>query len=150
MISVACGAMLTPSTGVFKADWERDMRKHIPALALIFAAPLAIPATTGASEAAVVQQIGGTWDLTWQTRKGPTRKGYMVIEQRGVQLTARIHGQGSVKAKGSIANSGFTLRGSRMAVPYVISGWIEGGRMTGSLKVLTVERHFTGARREAR
>ena len=91
--------------------------------------------------------IGGIWDLTWQTRKGPSRKGYLVIEQSGARLVGRIHGQGSVTAKGSIAGSAFTLRGSRLAVPYVISGSVEGGRMTGSLKVLSVERRFTGLRR---
>lgn len=126
------------------------MRTVIAALALILAGPEAAAARAVASPVAAPQRIDGIWDLSWQTRKGIARRGHMVIEQSGASLSARIHGQGSVAAKGSIAGSSFTLRGSRMAVPYVISGRIEGGRMVGSLKVLTVERHFTGARRETR
>lgn len=34
-----------------------------------------------------------------------------------------------------------------MLVPYRIEGRLEGERLEGVLKVLSVERHFTGARR---
>ncbi len=71
----------------------------------------------------------------------------MVIEQRGSALTAQIHGQGSVKAAGAVDGAAFNLRGRRMGTPYVIAGRLEGGKLTGSLKVLTVERRFTGIRR---
>jgi hypothetical protein len=102
-----------------------------------------------AAAAQPVQQIGGTWDLVWETRKGPSKKGYMAIEQKGDRLVARIHGQGSVTARGTIAGTGFRLGGSRMAIPYTISGRVEGGRMTGSLRMLSVTRRFTGVRRPA-
>jgi hypothetical protein len=71
----------------------------------------------------------------------------MVIEQHGSALTAQIHGQGSVKATGAANGAGFSLRGRRMGTPYAISGRLEGGKLVGSLKVLTVDKRFTGARR---
>ena len=43
--------------------------------------------------------MAGTWDRTWQTRRGPERKGYWSCGNP-VSLRAQIHGQGSVKAKG--------------------------------------------------
>lgn len=46
-----------------------------------------------------------------------------------------------------MAGHSFSLRGRRMAVPYVIAGTIDGDRIAGSLKVLTVEMRFTGTRR---
>lgn len=89
----------------------------------------------------------GTWDLTWQTRRGPRQSGYLVLRQRGLVLTAEIHGRGSVNAAGGTSGSRFVLRGSRMLVPYRIEGSIEGDRMEGAFKVMSVDRRFTGARR---
>jgi hypothetical protein len=95
----------------------------------------------------VAQNAAGTWDLVWQTRNGPSKKGWLVIRQTGNQLRAEIHGQGQVKAKGIITGADFTLRGSRFAVPYTISGRVAGERIEGSLRVLSVRRIFTGTRR---
>jgi hypothetical protein len=97
--------------------------------------------------AAAPTSVAGTWDLTWQTRSGPKREGWFVLTQRGSELRGEIHGRGSVNAKGSVSGNAFTLRGSRLAVPYTITGRIEGDRMEGRLKVLSVTRAFTGARR---
>ncbi|MEA3034915.1 MAG: hypothetical protein QOH04_674 [Sphingomonadales bacterium] len=91
--------------------------------------------------------IAGTWDLTWQTRHGPSRSGWLVVTQQGNRIAAEIHGQGAVKALGEMAGDDFTLRGSRLAIPYTISGRIEGGSLKGSLKVLSIDRRFTGTRR---
>jgi hypothetical protein len=109
-----------------------------------------VPAGAASAEPAAAQAaetMAGIWDLTWQTRHGPERKGYLVVRQSGVRLDAEIHGRGSVKAKGTLAGNSFTLRGSRLAIPYTISGRVEGGWLAGSLKILSVERRFTGARR---
>ncbi|HEU0098697.1 MAG TPA: hypothetical protein VFQ67_07960 [Allosphingosinicella sp.] len=111
------------------------------ALALV-AAPAGAQAPRPAAGA-----IAGTWDLTWQTRKGPRREGRFVIAQQGTALRGEIQGRGSVKAKGSASGSGFTLRGSRMAVPYTISARVAGDRMEGTIRILSVTRHFTGTRR---
>lgn len=43
--------------------------------------------------------------------------------------------------------AGFVLRGSRMLVPYTIEGTVRGDRMEGALKMLSVDRRFTGVRR---
>jgi hypothetical protein len=100
-----------------------------------------------AAAQAPVPSFAGTWDLVWQTRHGPDSKGYLVIVQQGRRLGAEIHGRGEVKAKGETAGDAFVLRGSRLAVPYTISGRLAAGRIEGSLKVLSVERRFTGTRR---
>ena len=116
-------------------------------LTLALALAPVLPLQADAANAQAGSSIAGTWDLTWQTRKGPSRQGYLVVRQDGNRITAQIHGKGAVKAKGSVAGQSFTLRGSRMAVPYTISGTYSGNRMTGSLKVLSVNRPFTGTRR---
>ncbi|HEX8571821.1 MAG TPA: hypothetical protein VF759_03620 [Allosphingosinicella sp.] len=119
------------------------MKPLLPAFALIalsFAGPAA-----SAREATV--SVAGTWDLVWQTRKGPRREGRFVIVQQGTAIRGEIHGRGSVRAKGTATGSAFTLRGSKMAVPYTISGRVSGNRMEGTLKVMSVTRSFTGTRR---
>lgn len=101
----------------------------------------------GAAVAQFPPRVDGTWDLTWQTRHGPQQRGYLVLSRRGAVLEGEIHGQGSVRARGSISGAGFVLRGSRMLVPYTIEGRVRGERMEGSLKMLSVNRRFTGTRR---
>jgi hypothetical protein len=129
---------------------------QIAASALI---ALAIPAwhngfapLSGAASAAPLQQrIAGTWDLSWKNRRGETRKGMMVVEQRGSQLTAQVYDRGGATATGSIAGSTFTLYGRRLAIPFTVTGRIAGRKMTGSLTALGVEqRRFTGVRRRGR
>jgi hypothetical protein len=41
------------------------------------------------------------------------------------------------------------LRGSRLFVPYTLSGTVSGDRIEGILKVSGTERRFTGQRRAA-
>jgi hypothetical protein len=121
------------------------------ARSLTFLAPVAmalfaVPAP-GRSAPPPAASMAGTWDLVWQTRHGPDRQGYLVVTQEGTRIAAEIHGRGSVKAKGVVAGQDFTLRGSRLAVPYLISGRIEGNRLSGTLAILSVRRSFTGTRR---
>ena len=59
----------------------------LSAFALISAAPAAAPA----QPAAAPVNMAGTWDLTWQTRRGPERSGHLVVTQSGTRLTAQIH-----------------------------------------------------------
>ena len=120
----------------------------IAALAGLGGAPLPSPAPAWAAVAP--KQIGGTWDISWKSRRGLTRKGIMEVEQRGTQLLARIEDRGGLTATGTIAGSAFTLHGSRMALPFTVTGRVEGRRMTGSLQALGVERRFTGLRRRGR
>ncbi|MEA3049263.1 MAG: hypothetical protein QOG84_1099 [Sphingomonadales bacterium] len=91
--------------------------------------------------------IAGTWDLIWQTRHGPSRGGWLVVTRQGSRIAAEIHGRGAVKAKGEITGADFILRGSRLAIPYTISGRLEGNGLEGSLKILSIDRRFTGTRR---
>jgi hypothetical protein len=107
----------------------------------------AVIALAAPAAAQAPASFAGTWDLVWQTRHGPDAKGYLVIEQQGSRIAAEIHGQGHVKAKGEVAGNAFILHGSRLAVPYTISGRLEGERIQGSLKILSLTKVFTGTRR---
>jgi hypothetical protein len=107
-------------------------------------APRAAAATRGP------QQMAGTWDVTWLNSSGEARKGQIVISQRGSQLSARIVSQGNVTATGSIAGSSFTLRGTRLGVPFTVTGRVDGRRMSGALTALLIERRFVGTRRRGR
>jgi hypothetical protein len=113
-----------------------------PIAALLLAA---LPGLAAAQAPAA--SAAGTWDLVWQTRKGPSRSGWLVVTQRGSAVHAEIHGRGAVSADGSLAGPVMTLKGSRLAIPYVIAARVDGDRIEGSLKVLSVERRFTGYRR---
>ena len=106
-----------------------------------------IAAVSAPAPAEAPADFAGTWDLVWQTRHGPDRSGYLVIEQQGSRIVAEIHGKGQVKAKGEAAGNAFILRGSRMAVPYTIGGRLEGDRLTGSLHILSIIKYFIGTRR---
>lgn len=128
------------------------------AAVLALAAPAALPQTAGttflagfeARAAPSTQRIGGTWDLSWKNRRGETRRGSMVVEQRGSELVAHVYDRGGATATGSIAGSDFTLRGRRLALPFTVTGRVKGRRMTGLLVGLGVERRFTGVRRGRR
>lgn len=118
--------------------------------AAALALPLtALPIAAGPAQGPAVR-FDGTWDLTWQTRRGPQQRGYLVLTRSGAALSGEIHGRGTVRATGSTDGSRFVLRGSRMMVPYRIEGQVSGDRMEGALKALSVERRFTGVRRATR
>lgn len=106
--------------------------------------------SAAARAAARPQKIGGTWDVTWTSRRGNPRTGYMVIEQHGAHIVAQVYDRGGATATGSIEGSTFTLRGSRMAIPFTVTGRIKGGRMTGIFNALGIERRFSGSRRGRR
>ena len=110
---------------------------------------LAFAGLSGAPSAAqsVASTMAGTWDLTWHSRSGPRREGYLVVRQTGSNLAAEIHGRGAVTARGTLSGARFDLRGSRMLVPYRIDGQMNGGVIEGTIRVMSVERRFTGVRR---
>jgi pimeloyl-ACP methyl ester carboxylesterase len=127
----------------------RPLRNACSALALpAFAVPIA-PAPPPAPASPPAARFEGTWDLQWQTSRGLSRGGYLVIGQNGSELTAQLHGRGSVRATGRMEGDSFTLRGSRFFVPYVLTGTVSGDRIEGTLKVMSVERRFSGQRRAA-
>ena len=141
--------ILIREKAAFLSQKERMQARLLPICALGLAL-LAGPAGYGAAQpasASAPAAMAGTWDLTWQTRHGPERNGWLVVTQSGSRIAAEIHGKGAVKAKGTIAGHDYVLRGSRMMVPYTISGRVDGDRLTGTLKILSVQRSFTGARR---
>lgn len=99
------------------------------------------------SAPAAASPLDGTWDLTWQTRHGPSRSGFLVIREKGGRVEAEVHGQGALRVSGTAQGNRFALHGSRMLVPYTLSGTQSGDRIDGLLKVMSVERRFTGTRR---
>jgi len=131
------------------------MRTILRSAALALAALAGLAGTGGApfpAEAPVraapaPQRIGGTWDLAWKNRRGETRRGSMTVEQRGSKLVATVYDRGGATATGSISGSAFTLQGSRLALPFTVTGRMKGRKMTGTLVALGLERRFTGVRR---
>jgi hypothetical protein len=133
------------------------MRRLLPAAALALLALCAPLAGIGGplvaeaqARTARVQQIGGTWDATWRNSRGEARKGLIVIDQRGSQLSARIESHGNVTATGTLESQYFTLRGTRMGVPFTVTGRLQGKKMSGALTALFVERQFTAVRRKGK
>ena len=126
------------------------MRRSSPAMFLFALAATAGlmtgPAAT-LSNAPPAARLQGTWDLQWKTRRGLTPGGHMVISQKGERFRAKLHGRGSIDASGTLEGDRFVLRGSRMLVPYRMTGIVRGDTIEGSLKVMSVERHFIGRRR---
>jgi hypothetical protein len=96
------------------------------------------------------QQIAGTWDATWRNSRGETRKGLIVLQQRGTDLSARIESHGNVTATGTLQGSAFTLRGTRMGVPFTVEGRVQGKKMSGMLTAILTERRFTATRRRGK
>lgn len=117
-------------------------------LAGIAATP--VPFAAPAVAAPAPQRIGGTWDLSWKNRRGETRRGSMTIEQRGAELVAQVYDRGGATATGSIAGAHFTLQGRQMALPFTVTGRVQGRKMTGTFLALGIERRFTGIRRGRR
>lgn len=132
---------------------RRSLTLRAAALALAALAGLAgtgggpIPPAAPALAAPAPQRVGGTWDLSWRNRRGEIRRGSMVVEQRGTQLTATVYDRGGATATGSIAGADFTLQGRRLALPFTVTGRVKGRKMTGALLALGIERRFTGVRR---
>jgi hypothetical protein len=109
------------------------------------------PSAAPAEAAPAVARIGGTWDLAWKNRRGETRRGSMTVEQRGSQLVATVYDRGGATATGSISGPAFTLQGSRLGLPFTVTGRVQGRKMVGTLLALgVVERRFTGVRRGRR
>lgn len=132
------------------------MRRLLPATALALlalGAPLPGTGPLGSEAQArspAVQQIGGTWDANWRNSRGESRKGLIVIDQRGTQLSARVESHGNVTATGTLQGQYFTLRGTRTGVPFTVTGQVKGKKMSGAMTALFVERQFTAVRRKAR
>ena len=110
---------------------------------LLVAALLAVagPATAG-------DPFDGSWDLFWKTRQGVKQEGWLVLDQTGRRVVAQIYGKGSLRAAGEVRGSTFAVRGRKMGAPFTISARLEDGRLSGSVKVLSVDRPFTGVRRK--
>lgn len=120
----------------------------LAALAGLPGAPL--PSAAPASAAPASQRVGGTWDLSWRNSRGEIRRGSMVVEQRGSELTATVYDRGGATATGSVSGSSFTLYGRRLALPFTVTGRVQGRKMAGTLTALGIERRFTGVRRGRR
>jgi hypothetical protein len=114
----------------------------ILAIGLIAASAAAQPAS-----AQPAGSLSGTWDMYWQTKSGPKKSGHIVLRQNGSDLRAELHGKGKIDARGTVNGDSFVLRGTRMLIGYRIEGRRQGDRLQGSLKVMSVDKAFTAARR---
>jgi hypothetical protein len=120
----------------------------LAALAGVGGAPL--PTAAPALAAPAAARMSGTWDLTWKNRRGETRKGSMVVEQNGSELSAEVYDRGGASATGSLSGSTFTLYGRRLGLPFTVTGRVQGRKMVGVLTALGTERRFVGIRRRGR
>lgn len=114
---------------------------------LALGAALGLAVVASQAPAQRTDTIAGTWDLFWPTKNGTRQKGHLVLTQNGNRLRGEIHGRGEISARGTVDGRSFTLRGSRMMVPYTIAGRWQGDRLQGSIRTLSVNRRFTGVRR---
>jgi hypothetical protein len=126
-----------------------------PALALAALVGLAgiggpLSPSAPASAAASTAKIGGTWDLSWRNSRGELKRGSMIVEQRGSELLATVYDHGGATATGSVSGSAFTLQGRRLALPFTVTGRVQGRKMVGTLVALGIERRFSGVRRGRR
>ena len=117
-------------------------------LAGVGGAPL--PTVAPASAAKAAAKMGGTWDISWKNRRGETRRGSMVVEQRGSELSAQVYDRGGASATGSVSGPNFTLYGRKLGLPFTVTGRVQGRKMAGTLVALGTERRFTGTRRGRR
>ena len=94
--------------------------------------------------APATQRIGGTWDLTWKTRRGETRKGSMVVEQRGTPARSPRSTTGA--APPPPARSGLRLHAARKPAGASLHGHRPGPGPKDDRRVeaLALERRFTG------
>ena len=122
---------------------RRSPGSHL--LGFVAAFGLAVSAVPAPAQAA--DSISGTWDLYWQTRRGPRKSGWMVFRQNGSELRAELHGKGQVNVRGTVSGNSFSLRGTRMLVSYRIEGSWQGDRLQGAFRVVGVNKPFTGIRR---
>ena len=91
--------------------------------------------------------LEGIWDVSWRNGHGAQRTGYLRFEQQGETLRAEIHARSSVNARGTVRGRAFELRGSRMMIPYRVEGQVDGNRIQGVFRAMSVERRFSGTRR---
>lgn len=141
------------------ADMRKPGGRRTGVRALAGALVVAALVATGGAPPALISQaeaaarpaaMAGTWDLTWKNRRGETRRGSMTVEQRGSELVATVYDRGGATATGSVEGSSFTLHGRRLALPFTVTGRVQGRKMRGTLLALGIERHFTGVRRGRR
>jgi hypothetical protein len=71
----------------------------------------------------------------------------MTVEQRGSQLSATVYDRGGATATGSVSGAGFTLQGTKLGLPFNVTGRVQGRRMSGTLTAIGIERRFSGVRR---
>lgn len=74
----------------------------------------------------------------------------MTVEQRGSRLSATVYDRGGATATGSVSGSAFTLEGTKLGLPFTVTGRVQGRKMAGTLLALGIERRFAGVRRERR
>lgn len=91
--------------------------------------------------------IAGTWEMSVQKRSG-TQTWTLKLEQDGEQLTGVINSEGgALPVTGTIKGQAINLSTKRFGVTVEFAAILNGDTMTGTMRVLTVNRQWTAKRR---
>ena len=91
--------------------------------------------------------IAGTWEMSVQKRSG-TQTWTLKLEQDGEQLTGVINSEGgALPVAGTIKGPAINLSAKRFGVTIEFAAILNGDTMTGTMRVVTVNRQWTAKRR---
>ena len=92
--------------------------------------------------------VSGRWEMSVQKRSGGTQTWKLTLEQNGEALTGVITSEGGdLPVSGTIQGHAFTLSAKRYGVTVEFPGTVEGETMTGTMRVLSVNRHWAAKRK---
>ncbi len=94
-----------------------------------------------------ISSITGTWEMSVQKRNG-TQAWMLKLEQDGEQLTGIINSEGGdLPVTGTIKGQTINLSARRFGVTVEFPAILNGDTMTGTMRMLTVNRQWTAKRR---
>ena len=91
--------------------------------------------------------IAGRWEMSIQKRKGGTQIWTLTLEQEGELLKGVINSEGGdLPVTGAIRGRSINLSAKRYGVTVEFPATLDGDTMTGTMRAVTVARHWTAKR----
>ena len=95
-----------------------------------------------------IVNVAGTWDMRVLKRRGGTQNWTLMLEQNGTRLSGTINSEGGdLPVNGTIEGRNISLSAERFGVTVEFPATFNGDTMTGTMRVLTVNRQWTATRR---
>ena len=92
--------------------------------------------------------VTGRWEMSVQKRSGGTQTWTLTLEQNDETLTGVITSEGGdLPVSGTIKGQAVTLSAKRYGVTVEFPGVVEGETMTGTMRVLSVNRQWAAKRK---